>query len=80
MATKTDSIVSMDILSRAINFVAQLLGFQNNQLDVKMMYAAFVETLLACAGSCFPGLENEIKDEYDDTSNEQKKVNTQMRK
>lgn len=77
MVLKTDTTVSMDILNRVINFAARLLGFQNHQLDVKIMYAAFIETLLACAGSCFPSLENDIKD--DDTSNEQNKVNTLMR-
>lgn len=80
MATKTDAIFSIDILNKAINFAAKLLGFRNHQLDVKTMYAAFVETLLACAGSCFPGLENDIQDEYDNTSNEQKKVNYLMHK
>lgn len=70
MASKTDTIVSIEILNKAINFAARLLGFQNYQLDVKTMYAAFMETLLACACSCFPGLENDIKDEYDNTLNE----------
>lgn len=57
MTTKTISMnVSMSVYDRVIQLGATLLDF-HKYLNVKAFCSAFIETLVACASSCFPPID-----------------------
>ncbi|KAF0770074.1 Uncharacterized protein FWK35_00003323 [Aphis craccivora] len=66
MTTKVDSVTQ---------FVDRFLGLGMKILDVKILFSALMETLLALSSSCFPaGIEAYDDDEDEVVQTEQNKV------
>lgn len=73
MTAKTVA-ADVSVYDKFVQLCARLLEYCNN-LDIKLCYTAFLETLMACACSCFPTMDLDTYIDDVDSSTEQKKVN-----
>lgn len=71
----SSTVVPPNVFDKLIGLGVKLIDFYN-YLDVQTMFKAFLETMVACACSCFPPMDSFVDDEDDPPSSEQKLVNT----